>query len=94
MVHPEHMTDTKNSRQLVAEAGIRLGGVKEVALALGTNPTNVTTWMHRRHTNGCPEAVADAGMGTIFDVNEWIAWHGTMTGRRPRRHKVEESVVA
>lgn len=83
------MTEQKNTRQLLAEQGIVLGGVKEVAAALGTNTTNVTTWMSRRASNGCPESVAPAGMGSIFDLNEWRRWHQGFTASRPRKAKAE-----
>ncbi len=86
MVHTGHMaTPKKSTREKLATQGIRLGGVREVAAALGTNPTNITTWMSRRHQNGCPESIADARMGSIFDINEWITWHEGFSGRRPAR---------
>lgn len=88
------MTDQKNTRQRLADLGIVLGGVKEVAAVCRTNPTNVSTWMSRRHSNGCPEAVSEPGMGSIFDLNEWVAWHQTFTASKPKKLRAEDLVKA
>lgn len=90
MVHTGHMaTPRKSTREKLATQKIRLGGVREVAAELGVEPTNITTWMSRRAQNGCPEAVAQARMGSIFDLDEWVAWRPA-----PAAEPVDPSLAA
>ncbi len=64
------MTVTKRKTPAVEN----LGGVAEIAEALGTRPTNVTTWIDRRAQNGCPEAIKQLRMGGLYDIEAWKTW--------------------
>ena len=74
-MHPVHMTtQTASPEATQPVAPANLAGVKEIAEALETRTTNVTTWITRRATNGFPTPLRQLAMGGVYDLEEVLAW--------------------
>lgn len=61
----------------------RVGGVAEIAAELREEPTNISTIISRRHSNGCPEALFSLRQGSVHDLDQWAAWHSLGRRRQP-----------
>lgn len=58
----------------IEEVYADLGGVPEVAAALGVSIFRVRRWIERRATTNCPRPVRALTCGHIFSLNEWKGW--------------------
>jgi|1185.fasta_scaffold79613_1 hypothetical protein len=70
-------TDMVVTRDALPET-FRPGGVTEVAAVLGVSTSQVTTWISRRETNGCPPPMWDSRMGTTYNLDDWLQWRDTL----------------
>lgn len=51
-----------------------LGGVPEVAEALGVGVYRVRRWIDRRDTTNCPAPVVKLSCGSIYSIAHWKGW--------------------
>lgn len=51
-----------------------LGGISEVAVALGVGIHRVKHWLERRDTVNCPQPVRELKMGHVYSIGEWQGW--------------------
>ena len=61
-----------------------LGGLFEVAQALGVSVKQVKIWTVRRDGNGCPKPVRVLAGGHIYSISEWQAWRDLWKVTRAR----------
>lgn len=51
-----------------------LGGIPEVAQALGVSFFRVKRWIERRATTNCPRPVMVLRNGYLYSINDWKGW--------------------
>lgn len=68
-------TPLSTQTRVTLPRNVRVGGVAEIAAEIKEDPTNVSTILSRRVSNGCPAPLFSLRMGSVFDLDAWAAWH-------------------
>jgi hypothetical protein len=58
----------------ITEIYADLGGVQEVAVALGVSIYRVKRWIERRPNTNCPLPVRSLKCGHVYSIAEWRGW--------------------
>jgi hypothetical protein len=71
------MTDDEpvNTARVRADVYADLGGLYEVAEALGVKMPRLKRWIERRESTNCPRPVRVLRSGHIYSIREWTAWY-------------------
>lgn len=52
-----------------------LGGIAEIAAALGVGRSRVKRWIERRASTNAPEPVRQLAHGNLYRISEWRSWY-------------------